>query len=107
MNKNELKNSLITRGIILLIFLVGAILYSCKLDKDSKQNSSTSTAVVKRDAILKDSQIVADEVSVRTIDFDGHDLIIISLWTGAGVGLDGLHDLKICKKCRAEQGLPN
>lgn len=107
MNKEELKNSLITRGIIFLLFFVGSILYACTLDTNKSINTCTKK-IVEEKAEIKNKLQVNDshDIIVTTIKCEGHDLIITRIWAGVGTGVSSLHDPKICEKCRAEQGLP-
>lgn len=107
MNKKKLKNSLITRGIILLLFFVGSILYACTVDKKEQETTQfpPTKEVIPEKSIIKRIQTV-DGAKIITIDQEGHDVDITIYWTGVGCAINNTHYPQICEKCRAEQGLP-
>ena len=105
MNKKELKNSLITRGIILLLFFVGSILYACTADNktSTKKETTVGKANIKNKLYITDSH----SVSVRTVEYkDGHELIITIFAAGTAGSVSSMHDPLLCAKCRSERGLP-
>lgn len=107
MNKKELENSLITRGIILLLFLIGSILYACTVDKGKQETTQlpSTEEVIPEKSIIKRIQTL-DAAKIITIDQKGHDVDITIYWTGVGCAINNTHYPQICEKCRVEQGLP-
>lgn len=100
MDKKELKNSLITRGIILLLFFVGSILYACTVDKE--EQFPPTKEVIPEKSIIKRIRTV-NGAKIITIDQEGHD---VDITIYCGYTISNSHYPQICEKCRAEQGLP-
>ena len=107
MNKKELKNNLITVGIILLLFCIASILYTCAVDRGEQETTQFPLVkeVIPKKSIIKRIQTV-NGAEIITIDQKGHDVDITLYYNGIGVAISNAHYPQICEKCRVEQGLP-
>lgn len=106
-SRKELRNSLIDRGLIMVIAFLVSILYACSADekKQGAVQTPSTEEIVPEKATIKRIQRV-DGAEIITIDQEGHDVDITIYWTGVGCSIAHSHDSRMCEKCRSEQGLP-
>ena len=115
-NKKALRNSLIARGLIMIIFFIGMIFYSCTVDENKQEATQIATQVpstkkiIRKEAIVKKIQTVqttSGALKITSIDQEGHDVDITTYYiSGVGCAVDHSHDSGMCRKCRIDRCFP-